>query len=106
MVRRGRGSLAASIFSTDPRFLADATLALADSHGRVLAVDPSIGDTHTGHGIVMPMCVHGGPGRAGGGEELGGLRALQFYHRRTAVQGSRALIDALNATAADIGDAL
>jgi 3,4-dehydroadipyl-CoA semialdehyde dehydrogenase len=57
------------------------------SHGRVLVVDESIGKSQTGHGIVMPMCVHGGPGRAGGGEELGGLRALHFYHQRLAVQG-------------------
>jgi 3,4-dehydroadipyl-CoA semialdehyde dehydrogenase len=52
-------------------------------------VHGAVGQIHTGHGNVMPLCVHGGPGRAGGGEELGGLRALDFYHRRcAAVQGS------------------
>ncbi|HUC60981.1 MAG TPA: 3,4-dehydroadipyl-CoA semialdehyde dehydrogenase [Alphaproteobacteria bacterium] len=95
LAARGGGSLAASVFSEDRAFLAHTARALAPSHGRVLAVDPSIGKSHTGHGIVMPMCTHGGPGRAGGGEELGGLRALAFYHRRAAVQGARATLEAL-----------
>jgi 3,4-dehydroadipyl-CoA semialdehyde dehydrogenase len=51
-------------------------------------VDPSIASAHTGHGIVMPQCHHGGPGRAGNGAELGGLYGLRFYHQRVAVQGS------------------
>lgn len=95
LAARGGGSLVASVFSEDLDFLAGTARALAPSHGRVLAVDPAIGKSHTGHGIVMPMCTHGGPGRAGGGEELGGLRALGFYHRRASVQGSRSLLDAL-----------
>ena len=72
----------------------------ARSHGRVLAVDPSIADAHTGHGIVMPQCHHGGPGRAGNGTELGGLYGLRFYHQRVAVQGSTDLLAALQAKAA------
>ena len=64
------------------------TLALADSHGRVHSISPDVAASHTGHGNVMPQSLHGGPGRAGGGEELGGLRALGFYHRRSAVQAS------------------
>jgi 3,4-dehydroadipyl-CoA semialdehyde dehydrogenase len=52
----------------------------------------------SGHGNVMPMSLHGGPGRAGGGEELGGLRALGFYHLRSAVQASSAALDVLAAT--------
>ena len=61
---------------------------LGSSHGRLLMVEPSIADAHTGHGIVMPQCHHGGPGRAGNGEELGGLNGLRLYHQRVAVQGS------------------
>ena len=79
----------------------EAALALGPSHGRLLLVDPSIGDSHMGHGIVMPSCTHGGPGRAGGGEELGGLRGLWFYHQKVAVQGSAAMMEALAAKAAN-----
>lgn len=95
IARRGHGSLVASVFSGDTAFLAEASVELGESHGRVLAVNAAIGATHTGHGNVMPMCLHGGPGRAGNGEELGGLRALAFYHRRTVVQAHADVIDAL-----------
>jgi len=57
-----------------------------------MVVDESVSGNHTGHGNVLPSCLHGGPGRAGGGEELGGLRALNLYHRRFAVQGNPTLI--------------
>ena len=99
LVRRGEGSLVASVYSEDPAFIARAAAELADSHGRVHAISPDVAASQTGHGNVMPMSLHGGPGRAGGGEELGGLRALGFYHRRTAVQASSAALDALAATA-------
>jgi 3,4-dehydroadipyl-CoA semialdehyde dehydrogenase len=102
LTRRGGGSLVVSVFSADPEFLIASASALGSSHGRVLLVDPSIGDTHTGHGNVLPSCVHGGPGRAGGGEELGGLRGLWFYHQRTAVQGSAPVVAALAARGASI----
>ncbi|MGH9744745.1 MAG: 3,4-dehydroadipyl-CoA semialdehyde dehydrogenase [Candidatus Acidiferrales bacterium] len=88
IAERGGGSLAASVFSADCAFLAQAAVELGPSHGRILLVDPSIENSHTGHGIVMPSCIHGGPGRAGGGEELGAFRGLWFYHQRTAVQAS------------------
>jgi len=101
LAQRGGGSLAASVFSGDAAFLAEAAAALATTHGRILLVDPSIGDSHTGHGIVLPSLMHGGPGRAGGGEELGGLNGLWFYHQRTAVQGPAAVLSALAAQAAD-----
>ena len=97
IARLGQGSLVASVFSADAQFLAQAAVELAESHGRVLAVNAAVGSMHTGHGNVMPQCLHGGPGRAGGGEELGGLRALAFYHRRSAIQGP---LDCLNAVAA------
>ena len=68
----------------------------------MLLVDPSIGDAQTGHGLVLPMLIHGGPGRAGGGEELGGMRGLRFYHQWTAIQGPQRVVDVLSAQAADV----
>jgi len=99
LIRRGQGSLVASVYSADPAFTARAALELADSHGRVHAISPEVAQSQTGHGNVMPHSLHGGPGRAGGGEELGGLRALAFYHRRSAVQAHSAALDALAAGA-------
>ncbi len=95
IARLGQGSLVASVFSGDANVLESAALELADSHGRILAVNAAVGQSHTGHGNVMPMSLHGGPGRAGGGEELGGLRALAFYHRRSAIQGPEDRLKAL-----------
>lgn len=95
LVRRGQGSLACSLYGEDPTALAHSALALGDLHGRVHIVTPEVARTHSGHGNVMPHALHGGPGRAGGGEELGGLRALGFYHRRTAIQASPAVLAAL-----------
>jgi len=92
LVRRGQGSLVTSLYGSDPAALASAALELADSHGRVHIISPDVAALHTGHGNVMPQSLHGGPGRAGGGEELGGLRALNFYHRRSAVQASTAVL--------------
>jgi 3,4-dehydroadipyl-CoA semialdehyde dehydrogenase len=102
LVRRGGGSLVASLYSGDAAFLARATSELGASHGRILAVDPTIAGAHTGHGIVMPQCNHGGPGRAGNGEELGGLHGLRFYHQRVAVQGSDTLLANLQKQAAKL----
>ncbi|HEY5719398.1 MAG TPA: 3,4-dehydroadipyl-CoA semialdehyde dehydrogenase [Gammaproteobacteria bacterium] len=95
LAARGGGSLVASVFSGDDAFATAAAVALAPVHGRVLLVDAAIGGSHTGHGVVMPQCVHGGPGRAGGGEELGGLRGLRFYHQRSALQGRAERLEAL-----------
>ncbi len=99
---RGEGSLVASVFTGDDGFASQAALGLAPSHGRVMVIDESVGKLQTGHGIVMPMCVHGGPGRAGGGEELGGLRGLRFYHQRLAVQGNKERVHALADAAAEV----
>ncbi|MGO4157411.1 3,4-dehydroadipyl-CoA semialdehyde dehydrogenase [Cupriavidus sp. YAF13] len=92
LVRRGQGSLVASLYGSDADALAKAAVELADSHGRVHVISPEVAQLHTGHGNVMPQSLHGGPGRAGGGEELGGLRALNFYHRRSAVQASTSVL--------------
>jgi 3,4-dehydroadipyl-CoA semialdehyde dehydrogenase len=102
LVARGGGSLVASIFGEDTAVLARLVGEIGPSHGRVLVVDPAIASAHTGHGIVMPQCNHGGPGRAGNGEELGGLYGLRLYHQRLAVQGSTDLLTRLQATAASL----
>jgi 3,4-dehydroadipyl-CoA semialdehyde dehydrogenase len=88
----GSGSLVVSIFTDDPAIAAKAVLGLAPWNGRILIANEEAGKNHTGHAIVMPQCVHGGPGRAGGGEELGGMRGLRFHMQRTAVQGSPAVL--------------
>lgn len=102
LIARGGGSLVASVFTGDDNFAQDAAIHMGSSHGRILLMDESIAKLSTGHGIVMPMCIHGGPGRAGGGEELGGLRGLRFYQQRVAVQGNKDRIAALAAAAAEV----
>jgi 3,4-dehydroadipyl-CoA semialdehyde dehydrogenase len=102
LVARGGGSLVASLYGENAGWLAGMAEDIAPSHGRVLAIDPAIANAHTGHGIVMPQCNHGGPGRAGNGAELGGLAGLRFYHQRVAVQGSSELLAALQAGAASL----
>ncbi|MGA7490747.1 MAG: 3,4-dehydroadipyl-CoA semialdehyde dehydrogenase [Xanthobacteraceae bacterium] len=102
LIARGGGSLVASVYGDDADFLARIVSAIGPGHGRLLMVDPSIASAHTGHGIVMPQCNHGGPGRAGAGEELGGLHGLRFYHQRLAVQGSTDLLATLQAQAASL----
>jgi 3,4-dehydroadipyl-CoA semialdehyde dehydrogenase len=95
LARRGMGSLVASVYSNDSTFLAQAAVALAESHGRVHLINNDVAKVQTGHGNVMPQSNHGGPGRAGGGEELGGLRALRFYHRLAAVQSAPGVLEAI-----------
>jgi 3,4-dehydroadipyl-CoA semialdehyde dehydrogenase len=95
LVRRGQGSLVTSLYGSDAAALARSALELAATHGRVHVISPDVASLHSGHGNVMPQSLHGGPGRAGGGEELGGLRALNFYHRRAAVQASTAVLGQL-----------
>jgi 3,4-dehydroadipyl-CoA semialdehyde dehydrogenase len=96
LLRRGQGSLVASLYGSDPQALAATAIEMTDSHGRVHVISPDVAALHTGHGNVMPQSLHGGPGRAGGGEELGGARALGFYHRRSAVQASTAVLTQFN----------
>jgi 3,4-dehydroadipyl-CoA semialdehyde dehydrogenase len=101
MTRRGSGSLVSSLFSNDPGFLQEVVQGIGDLHGRIVVVDSSVGSQHTGHGNVVPSCLHGGPGRAGGGEELAGLRALLLYHRRFVLQGPLNCIKELSELCAD-----
>ncbi len=105
LARRGAGSLVASVFTADEAFAERAAIEIGHAHGRVHVVTPAVAKTHTGHGNVMPMSLHGGPGRAGGGEELGGLRALAFYHQRSAVQGPQSLVESILGKAAAFPDA-
>jgi 3,4-dehydroadipyl-CoA semialdehyde dehydrogenase len=101
LARRGLGSLVASIFADDAAFTESVVLGIGDLHGRIMVVDSSVGSQYTGHGNVVPSCLHGGPGRAGGGEELAGLRALALYHRRFVLQGPPSLTAALAGVSAD-----
>jgi oxepin-CoA hydrolase/3-oxo-5,6-dehydrosuberyl-CoA semialdehyde dehydrogenase len=88
LARRGRGSLVASVFTNDAGFAREAVQALGPWHGRVMLGNRVSAKSSTGHGSPLPVLVHGGPGRAGGGEELGGMRAVKHYMQRTAVQGA------------------
>ena len=92
LLRKGGGSLVASVFSYDRTFTRDLVLGGAAFHGRMLLADRESAGESTGHGSPLPHLVHGGPGRAGGGEEMGGTRGVMHYMQRTAIQGSPAAI--------------
>lgn len=98
LVRRGEGSLVASVFTRDDAVAEALVFGLAPFHGRILVVDRDCAGESTGHGSPLPGLVHGGPGRAGGGEELGGIRGVHHYLQRTALQGSPARLSALTRT--------
>jgi oxepin-CoA hydrolase/3-oxo-5,6-dehydrosuberyl-CoA semialdehyde dehydrogenase len=93
VVSRGQGGLVSSVYSDDPAFLSEVVLGLAPFHGRVFLGSGKIAEQSPGPGTVLPQLVHGGPGRAGGGEELGGPRGLGFYLQRVALEGSRPVIE-------------
>jgi oxepin-CoA hydrolase / 3-oxo-5,6-dehydrosuberyl-CoA semialdehyde dehydrogenase len=84
----GKGSLVSSIITADDKIARDYTIGAACMHGRILVLNSDCAKESTGHGSPMPMLVHGGPGRAGGGEEMGGKRGVFHYLQRTAIQGS------------------
>lgn len=88
LARLGRGSLCGSLFTNDDRVARDVVLGVAPYHGRLYVLNRSGAKESTGHGSPLPHLVHGGPGRAGGGEEMGGLRGVLHYMQRTAVQGT------------------
>ncbi|HEY4224800.1 MAG TPA: phenylacetic acid degradation bifunctional protein PaaZ [Pseudolysinimonas sp.] len=95
LANRGGGSLVATVASHDPDAVAELVSGIAPFHGRILVLDRDTARTSTGHGSPVPHLVHGGPGRAGGGEELGGIRSVTHYMRRVALQGSPAVLTAL-----------
>ncbi|HLS29494.1 MAG TPA: aldehyde dehydrogenase family protein, partial [Flavobacteriaceae bacterium] len=84
----GKGSLVSSIFTNDNKIAKDYTIKAATHHGRILAINRESAKQSTGHGAPLPTLIHGGPGRAGGGEEMGGLRGIRHYMQRCAIQGS------------------
>ena len=109
LVNRGGGSLVTSVASADPEFVARLTGRIAPGNGRILILDRTCARASTGHGSPLPSLVHGGPGRAGGSEELGGMRAVFHYMQRTAIQGSPEMLTAITgvwhpgaATSADV----
>jgi len=93
LVARGGGGLVSSVYSDDAGFASELALHIAPYHGRVFLGSAKIAEMSPGPGTVLPGLVHGGPGRAGGGEELGGERGLAFYMQRAALQGSRPVIE-------------
>lgn len=95
LVRRGGGGLVCSVYSDDRAFLRECVLAVAPYHGRIYLGSEKIAGQSMGPGTVLPQLLHGGPGHAGGGEELGGLRGMQLYSQRVALQGDRALLDSV-----------
>lgn len=95
LVGRGGGSLVTSVATHDPEVAIALATGIASMNGRLLFLDRDDARSSTGHGSPVPHLVHGGPGRAGGGEELGGMRAVKHHMQRTAVQGSPAMLTAL-----------
>ena len=96
LVGRGDGSLVASVYGNDAAEIAELARGIASHHGRVLVVDETMAKASTGHGSPLPNLTHGGPGRAGGGEELGGMRSVFSHMQRTAIQGSPAMLTAIS----------
>jgi oxepin-CoA hydrolase / 3-oxo-5,6-dehydrosuberyl-CoA semialdehyde dehydrogenase len=91
----GRGSLTGSIVTEDPDFARAVVLGTAPWHGRLLVLDDDAAPESTGHGSPLPMLVHGGPGRAGGGEEMGGMRSVFHHMQRSAIQASPRMLKAV-----------
>ena len=93
--KMGKGSLVSSVFTNDSKFAKEMVMGTACMHGRVLVLNREGAAESTGHGSPMPHLVHGGPGRAGGGEEMGGIRGVKHYMQRTAIQGSPSMLSAI-----------
>ncbi|UJX46565.1 phenylacetic acid degradation bifunctional protein PaaZ [Xanthobacter sp. YC-JY1] len=98
LVAKGEGSLVASVYTYDPAVAEELVFGIAAHHGRLVLIDRDCAKESTGHGSPLPGLVHGGPGRAGGGEEMGGLRGVFHYMQRTAIEGSPARLSALTRT--------
>ncbi len=93
--KMGLGSLVCSIVTNDKSIATQFTIGAAVMHGRILVLNADCAKESTGHGSPMPLLVHGGPGRAGGGEEMGGKRGVMHYLQRTAIQGSPTMVTAI-----------
>ena len=98
LAARGRGSLVGSLITNSADVARQLTLGMAPHHGRVLVLNRACAKESTGHGSPLPQLIHGGPGRAGGGEELGGVRGVKHYMQRTALQGSPDMLSAITRT--------
>lgn len=88
----GKGSLVTTIVTADEKIARHYVIGAATHHGRILVLNNECAKENTGHGSPLPLLVHGGPGRAGGGEEMGGIRGVKHYLQRTALQGSPTMI--------------
>jgi len=95
LANRGKGSLVMSVFTHDTEFARDVVLGAGSFHGRIAFIDRDSAKESTGHGSPMPHMIHGGPGRAGGGEEMGGIRGVTHYMQRTALQGHPRVLSAI-----------
>jgi len=95
LAKMGKGSLVCSIITNDMKIAEQFVLGAASMHGRILVLNEACAKESTGHGSPMPLLTHGGPGRAGGGEEMGGVRGIKHYLQRTAIQGHPTTITAL-----------
>ena len=95
LAKMGKGSLVCSIITNDMKIAEEFVLGSASMHGRILVLNEACAKESTGHGSPMPLLTHGGPGRAGGGEEMGGIRGIKHYLQRTAIQGHPTTITAL-----------
>ncbi|GAB4093129.1 phenylacetic acid degradation bifunctional protein PaaZ [Flaviaesturariibacter terrae] len=95
LAKRGKGSLCCSIVTADNGLATEFVIGAASHHGRILVLNQECARESTGHGSPLPLLVHGGPGRAGGGEEMGGVRGVKHYLQRTAIQGSPTTITAI-----------
>lgn len=95
LARKGKGSLCSSIVTFDDRIAQDYVVNAATHHGRILVLNRESAKESTGHGSPMPLLVHGGPGRAGGGEEMGGMRGVKHYMQRCAIQGTPTTLTAV-----------
>ena len=93
--KKGKGSLCCSITTHDRAVATEFVRNAASMHGRILVLDRECAKESTGHGSPLPLLVHGGPGRAGGGEEMGGLRGVRHYMQRTAIQGHPSMLTAI-----------
>src|SRR5665213_2079144 len=93
--KKGKGSLCSTVVTTDQRFAKDYILGAGTYHGRILILNRDCARESTGHGSPLPGLVHGGPGRAGGGEGMGGLRGIKHYMQRVAIQGSPTMLTSI-----------